>query len=74
MDGTTFPLGQLRTGVLNLDSEILTEINQRIEDFMTAVWTLLQEKTDSAANSAQERLNAVWDLVFDLSSEMMLDR
>ena len=27
---------------------------------------LLQEKTDSAARSTQERLNAVWDLIFDL--------
>jgi len=26
----------------------------------------LQEKTDSAAVSAQEKLNAVWDLIFEL--------
>ena len=66
LDGTVFPLGQLTTDVLNLDGEILTEIDRRIDDFMSAVWTLLQEKTDSAARSAQERLNAVWDLIFDL--------
>ena len=66
LDGTDFPLGQLTTDVLNLDSEVLTEIDRRIDDFMSAVWTLLQEKTDSAASSAQERLNAVWDLVFEL--------
>ena len=66
LDGTTFPLGQLTTDVLNLNGEILTEIDQRVGDFMFAVWTLLQEKTDSAASSAQERLNAVWDLIFDL--------
>ena len=66
LDGITFPLGQLTTDVLNLDSEVLTEIDRRVDDFMSAVWTLLQEKTDSAASSAQERLNAVWDLIFDL--------
>ena len=66
LDGAAFPLGQLTTDVLNLDGEILTEIDRRIDDFMSAVWTLLQEKTDSAARSAQERLNAVWDLIFDL--------
>ena len=66
LDGAAFPLGQLTTDVLNLDGEILTEIDRRIDDFMSAVWTLLQEKTDSAARSAQERLNAVWDLLFDL--------
>ena len=66
LDGTVFPLGQLTTDVLNLDGEILTEIDRRVDDFMSVPWTLLQEKTDSAARSAQERLNAVWDLVFDL--------
>ena len=66
LDGTVFPLGRLTTDVLNLDSEVLTEIDQRVNAFISAVWTLLQEKTDSAARSTQERLNAVWDLVFDL--------
>ena len=66
LDGAAFPLGQFTTDVLNLDGEILTEIDRLIDDFMSAVWTLLQEKTDSAARSAQERLNAVWDLIFDL--------
>ena len=66
LDGAAFPLGQLTTDVLNLDGEILTEIDQRVNGFMSAVWTLLQEKTDSAACSAQEQLNAVWDLIFDL--------
>ncbi len=66
LDGAAFPPGQLTTDVLNVDGEILTEINRRVDGFMSAVWTLLQEKTDSAARSAQERLNAVWELVFDL--------
>lgn len=66
LGGTVFPLGQLTTDVLNLDGKVLTEINRRVNHFISVVWTLLQEKTDSAARSAQERLNAVWDLVFDL--------
>ena len=67
LDGAAFPLGQLTTDILNLDGEILTEIDQRVNGFMSAVWTLLQEKTDSAARSMQERINAVWDLIFDLT-------
>ncbi len=66
LDGTAFPLGQLTTDILNLDNKLLTAIDQRAKDFISAVWPLLQEKTDSAASSAQERLNAVWDLIFEL--------
>jgi hypothetical protein len=66
LDGAAFLLGQLTTDVLNLNGGLLTEIDRRVDDFISVVWTLLQEKTDSAARSAQERLNAVWDLVFDL--------
>ena len=49
-----------------LDGEILAEIDRCENDLMPAVQTLHQEKTDSAARSAQERLNAVWDLIFEL--------
>ena len=66
LDGAVFPLGQLTTDVLNLDGEVLTEIDRRVNHFMSTVWALLQEKTDSAARSAQECLNAVWDLIFEL--------
>lgn len=48
------------------DSKVLTEIDRRVNHFISVVWRLLQEKTDSPARSTQERLNAVWDLVFDL--------
>ena len=34
LDGAAFPLGQLTTDVLNLDGEILTEIDQRVNGFM----------------------------------------
>ena len=59
LDGTAFPLGQLTKDILNLDSRVLTEIDRRVDGFMSAVWTLLQKKTDSAACSAQEQFNAV---------------
>ena len=36
LDGAAFPLGQLTTDVLNLDGEILTEIDQRVNGFMSA--------------------------------------
>jgi len=51
---------------LNLNGAALTELDRCIGALMPAVQTLFQEKTDSAARSAQELLNAVWDLVFTL--------
>ena len=63
-NGKTFSLGQCTTDILNLDDEVLVELDRRIENLMPAVKILLQEKTDSAARSAQELLCAVWDLIF----------
>ena len=37
LDGTVFPLGRLTTDVLNLDSEVLTEIDQRVHAFISAL-------------------------------------
>jgi hypothetical protein len=62
----SFPLGQCSTDILNLDSAVLTELDQRIGKLMPVVKNLYSEKTDSAARSAQELLNAVWDLIFTL--------
>lgn len=76
VNGKTFPLGQCTTDILNLDSAMLTEFDRRIGKLMPAVKNLFSEKTDSAAHSAQELLNTVWDLVFamplyrDLNMEM----
>jgi len=64
VNGKTFPLGQCTTDILNIDGEVLAELDRRIEKLMPAVQSLLQEKTDSAARSAQEQLSAVWDLIF----------
>lgn len=66
LSGKAFPLGQLTTDILNLEDAVLIEIGRRIDDFMTAVAVLFQKKTDSAAHSAQEKLNAVWGVVFTL--------
>ena len=72
-NGKCFPLGQCSTDILNLDDGMLTELDQRIGDFLSAVLPLFQEKTDSAASSAQEKLNAVWDLIFTLPPYRELD-
>ena len=72
-NGKCFPLGQCSTDILNLDDGMLTELDQRIGDFLSAVLPLFQEKTDSAASSAQEKLNAVWDLIFTLPLYRELD-
>ena len=52
--------------VMNLDESILGEINRRVRLFIPAARNLPSEKTDSAAALAQERLNAVWKLIFAL--------
>ena len=41
--------GETPEDVLNLDSEVLTEIDQRVNHLISVVRTLLHEKTDSAA-------------------------
>ena len=64
INGKTYPLGQCTTDILDLDDDVLEELDRHIEKLMPAVQSLLQEKTDSAARSAQEQLSAVWDLIF----------
>ena len=66
VNGKSFPLGQCTTDILNLDDQVLNEIDRRINAFMPAALDMLQQKTDSAACSAQEKLNAVWGLIFTL--------
>lgn len=66
VNGKPFPLGQCATDILNLDGTVLNEIEQRIDAFLPLALDMLQQKTDSAACSAQEKLNAVWDLIFTM--------
>ena len=66
MNGKYFPLGQCTTDILNLDSTVLDQIEEKIRVLIPEVELLLYKKTDSAARSAQEKLNAVWDLIFTL--------
>ena len=47
-------------------NKLLSEIERCVDNFISVVWTLLREKTDSAVRSAQERLSAVWNLAFEL--------
>ena len=61
-----YPIGQCCVDVMNLDELILGEIDRRVRQFIPAARKLPTEKTDSAAALAQERLNAVWELIFAL--------
>lgn len=61
-----YPIGQYCVDMLNLDEAVLDEIIQRVKAFVPAARNLLTEKTDSAAVLAQEKLNAVWDVIFSL--------
>ena len=73
LDRTSFPLGQLTTDILNLGEGTLEEIDERINRFLPEVQKLFQEKTDCAAHTAQEYLNGIWDLVFELPVYRDLD-
>ncbi|MEQ3171144.1 DUF6076 domain-containing protein [Dysosmobacter welbionis] len=64
--GRKFPLGQFTTDILNLDDAVLAGINSRIDDFMSAATLIFTEKADSAVHATQEKLNAVWDMIFEL--------
>lgn len=64
--GKEFPTGQCAVDTLNLDESVLDEIDRRVQEFIPAAQALLTEKTDGAAALAQERLNAVWNLIFTL--------
>lgn len=64
--GKEFPIGQSVVDVLNMDESVLDELDRRVREFIPAAQTLFDEKTDSAAALAQERLNAVWDVLFTL--------
>lgn len=66
VNGKAFPLGQCSTDILNLDNDLISELDVRIGKLIPAVKGMFTEKTDSAARSAQEQLNAVWDLIFGL--------
>ena len=61
-----FSIGQCCVDIMNLDEQVFHEINRRVREFVPAAQALLAEKVDSAAASAQEKLNAVWDVVFTL--------
>lgn len=64
--GKDFPIGQCCVDIMNLDEQVLHEVDRRVREFVPAAQALLAEKTDSAAASAQEKLNAVWDVIFAL--------
>lgn len=61
-----YPVGQCCVDILNMDEVILDEIDRRVKEFVPAALDLLQKKTNSAAASAQEKLNAVWNSIFAL--------
>ncbi len=65
-EGASFPLGQMTTDFLNLDVKILQEIHRRARDFVKDARTLFRDKNNGAVIPVQEKLNAVWDVIFDL--------
>lgn len=64
--GVSLPLGQITTDVLNLDEQILRDTENRIAVFLGEVHNFLNTKKDSSVFSLQEKLNAVWDVLFTL--------
>ena len=74
--GKEYPVGQCTVDIMNVDTSVLNKIEDLILDIIPAALTLLTEKTDRAAALAQERLNAVWDIMFTLPvyRDLPLDR
>lgn len=61
----TYPLGQIATYYLNLDSRVFQELCQRVEHFVPLMCCLLNgERT--MIDQAQRSMNAVWDILRDL--------
>ncbi|OQB26107.1 MAG: hypothetical protein BWY11_00057 [Firmicutes bacterium ADurb.Bin182] len=65
-EGASFPLGQMTTDFLNLDVKVLQEIHRRARDFVKDARALFRKKNSGAVLPAQEKLNAAWDVIFDL--------
>ncbi len=63
---TSRPLGQITTDILNLDEDDITEIEKRIKAFLTEMRGLQKQKNDSAVFPLQKKLNAAWDVIFNL--------
>ena len=49
-----------------MSQSVPDELDRRLQAFLLAAEALLTEKTDTAAAVAQEKLNAVWEIVFSL--------
>lgn len=62
----SFPIGQCTVDMMNLGEGIWDEIDRRVQQFLPAAQQLLSKKADSVVASAQEKLNAVWDVIFTL--------
>ncbi|MCM1233991.1 MAG: DUF6076 domain-containing protein [Ruminococcus flavefaciens] len=61
-----YPVGQCVVDMMNLDEPVLSDFDRRVRKFLPTAQGLLKEKTDNAAALAQERLNAVFDIMFTL--------
>ena len=72
----SFPLGHLTVDFLNLDERVLDKIEECVNSFLPTMQILLEEKTDNAAHMAQEKLNPVWDLIYELPvyRELKMDK
>lgn len=64
--GANFPLGQMTTDFLNLDEQLLTEIDKRVKEFSKEMRAFFKHKKSDAIIPVQEKLNAVWDVIFAL--------
>lgn len=64
--GASHPLGQITTDVLNLNEQILQDAENLISVFLIEAHSFLEQKKDSVVFPLQEKLNAVWDVVFTL--------
>ena len=65
-EGASFPLGQMTTDFLNLDEQVLTQTDTHVRKFSKEMRALFKNKNSCIVISVQEKLNAVWDVIFAL--------
>ena len=64
--GASFPLGQITTDFLNMDEQVIAEIDKWVREFTTGMRAMFYHKNNDAVIPLQEKLNAVWDVIFTL--------
>ena len=62
----TYPLGEITTELLNLNSNFFEDLQRKTDDFVPAAREMLASKNANVVAVVQQQLNAVYDLLIEL--------